>query len=259
MYDDIDYATEDGIATVTLDRPDAYNAFRDATISELNDALARAMGDDCVYIVVLTGRGDAFCAGADVTEMSDWRDRTEEEYATFLKSVQDVVRKLRETGKPTIAAVNGPAIGAGCDFALGCDVRFVAPDAVLREGFVRVGLIPGDGGAWLLPRLIGEAKAREYLLTGEDITAETAEDLGLARDVVDDPLSAAHELADDLLDLPALALRHTKELIAHDGDFDSHLRRATEFQWECLNDPEHEEAIRAFGEDRDPEFDRDYS
>ena len=255
MYDHLTYTVEAGIATLTLDRPQVYNAFTPAMIDELNEAVDRTT-EDGVYALVLTGAGDGFCTGADVTEMPDWSEQSEAEYGDFLREVQGVVRGLREGGVPSVAAVNGPAVGAGCDFALACDVRFLAPDAYLREGFVRVGLVPGDGGAWLLPRLIGEAKAREYLLTGEDITADAAERLGLARAIEDDPLEAAVEFATQLRDLPATAVRRTNELVSADLSFDEHCERAIDYQWECVNDPEHDEAVRAMREGREPSFDR---
>jgi enoyl-CoA hydratase/carnithine racemase len=260
MRDDIRYETDGGIATITIDRPEVHNAFRRDTILELNEALREAAGDDGVYVVVLTGAEGGFCAGADVTEMPDWSaEMTAEEYAGYLWAVQNVVRQLRDMEKPSIAAVGGPAIGAGCDFALACDLRVVGPDAILREGFVRVGLVPGDGGGWLLPRLIGEAKAKEYLLTGKDITPEDAVDLGLAVEVADDPVERAHGLAADLLELPALAVRRTNRLVDPERSFEEYCERAIAYQWECINDPEHDEAIAAFGEGRDPEFDRDYT
>lgn len=256
MYEQIRYESNDGIATVTIDRPDVYNAFTPTTLGELNNALRRAADDDEVYVVVLTGAGDAFCSGADVMKMPG-SETTKEEYAGFLWSVQNVVRQLRTMPTPTIAAVGGPAIGAGCDFALACDLRVLASDAFLREGFVRVGLIPGDGGAWLLPRLIGESKAREYLLTGMDIDAEEALDVGLAVDAVENPLATARSLADDLLALPATAVRNINRLIDQGMSFEDYCERAIEYQWECVNDPEHEEAVAAFNENRTPEYDRD--
>jgi enoyl-CoA hydratase/carnithine racemase len=258
MYEEIHYDSDDGIATITIDRPNVYNAFMPTTLGELNDAIRRAEDDDAVYVVILTGSGDAFCAGADITEMPDWSDMSKEEYAGFLWSVQNIVRQLRRIAKPSIAAVDGAAIGAGCDFALACDLRVVTEDAVLREGFVRVGLVPGDGGGWLLPRLVGEAKAREYLLTGQDIDAEEAVDVGLAVDVVKDALAGARKLAADLLALPATAVRNTNRLVDPTMSFEDYCERAIDYQWECINDPEHEEAIAAFNEDREPEFDRDY-
>lgn len=258
MYEEIRYETESGLATVTIDRPDVYNAFTSTTLGELNDALRRADDDDSVYVVVLTGAGDGFCAGADVSSMPDWSGMRMEEYAGYLWTVQNVVRQLRSMAKPSIAAVNGPAIGAGCDFALACDLRVVGEDALMREGFVRVGLVPGDGGGWLLPRLIGEAKAREYLLTGADIDAEEAVDVGLAVEVAEDALARARSLGEELLELPATAVRNTNRLVDPTMSFEDYCERAIAYQWECVNDPEHEEAIAAFNEDRDPEFDREY-
>lgn len=256
MSDDVTYAVESGVATITLNRPDVYNAFTPGMIGELNDALSRAADDERTYALVLTGNGDGFCTGADVTSMPDWSDQSKEEYASFLSDVQDVVRNLRGMAKPSAAAVNGPAVGAGCDFALACDVRYVAPDAFFREGFVRVGLVPGDGGAWLLPRLIGESKAREYLLTGDDITADEAARVGLASEVADDPVDAATAFARRVRDLPAAAVRGTSRLVGADESFDDHCERAIDYQWECVNDPEHDEAVGAVREGREPEFDR---
>ncbi|ELY50460.1 enoyl-CoA hydratase/isomerase family protein [Natronolimnohabitans innermongolicus] len=260
MYEDISYETDEGIATITIERPDVYNAFRQQTIAELNVALRDATDDDGVYVILVTGAGDGFCAGADVSEMPNWHeDMSKEDYAGYLWGVQNVVRQLRTTDKPSIAAVGGPAIGAGCDFALACDFRIVGDDAVLREGFVRVGLVPGDGGGWLLPRLIGEAKAKEYLLTGKDITPEDAVDLGLAVELADDPVGASRALAEDLLDLPATAVRRTNRLVDWRNSFEDYCKDAIEHQWECVNDDEHHEAIAAFQEKRDPEYDREYS
>lgn len=257
MYDDVRYELERGIATITIDRPAVHNAFREQTVAELTDALDRFADDDGAYVAVLTGADGGFCAGADVTEMPDWSGRSKGDYAEFLRGVQGVVRRLRGS-KPTVAAVGGAAIGAGCDFALACDVRFLGNEAVLRQGFVSVGLVPGDGGAWLLPRLIGESKAREYLLTGRDITPRDAVELGLAVESVADPMSAAADFARELLELPALAVRHTNRLIDPEQSFDEYCERAIEFQWECVNDPEHQEAVRAFRESREPQFDRAY-
>ena len=254
----VSYDSSDGYATITLDRPDVYNAFNREMILEINEALRNAVDDDTAYAVILTGAGKGFCSGADVNSMPDWSEMQKEEYAAYLWGVQNVVRQLREMRKPTVAAVNGPAIGAGCDFALACDVRYMSESAVLREGFVRVGLIPGDGGGWLLPRLIGESKAREYLLTGRDITAETAEELGLISGIADDPLVEAAAFAEEVRDLPAEAVRYTKQLIDPEQTFEDYCERAIEYQWECVNDPEHDEATAAFREGREPDYDREY-
>jgi enoyl-CoA hydratase/carnithine racemase len=253
----VQWTVEDGIATLTLDRPDVYNAFTRQTVLELNDAVRTAGQRDDVYAVVLTGAGDGFCAGADTTEMPDWADQTPEEYGAYLWLIQQVVGNLRRMATPSIAAVNGPAIGAGCDFALACDLRVVGPEAVLREGFVNIGLVPGDGGAWLLPRLVGESAAKEYLLTGRDITPEAAVDMGLAVEEAAPPLSAATDLAAEIRDKPATAVQHTNRLVDPERGFAEYCRLAAEYQWDCVTDPEHAEAVAAFNEGRAPEFDRD--
>lgn len=258
MYDHVRYDVTDGIARITIDRPDVHNAFTRETVIELNDAIRSAREDDAVYVLMLTGAGGSFCAGADVGDMPAWADQTKEEYAAFLWSVQNIVRQLRNTPKPIVGCVEGPAIGAGCDFALACDLRVVGPDAVLREGFVRVGLVPGDGGGWLLSQLLGEAEAKEYLLTGKDIPATKALDLGLATEVSDEPLEAALEIANRLRDLPAIAVRRTKQLTDPRHSFEEYCERAIEYQWECVTDPEHAEAIEAFQENRVPDYDRPY-
>ncbi|MFP9191446.1 enoyl-CoA hydratase/isomerase family protein [Natrialbaceae archaeon A-CW1-1] len=258
-YEEVTYETDEGVATITIDRPEVKNAFTEQTLAELNDAIRTADEDDGVYVLILTGAEDAFCAGADVRSMPDWKTGTKEDYAGFLWTAQNVVRQLRNAPMPTIAAVNGPAIGAGCDFALGCDLRVVSPDVIMRQGFVNVGLIPGDGGAWLLPKLIGESKAREYLLTGRDITVGDVEELGLAAEVAEDTLESADDLARELLSNPAPAVRMTKDLIDPSLSFEDYCERAIEYQWACVNDEEHAEAIRAFAERREPEFDRDYT
>ena len=258
MSDHVLYEVDDGIATITMNRPEVYNAFTPETISQLNGAIRDADGDDSVYATVLTGAGKGFCSGADVSSMPDRSKMEKEEYAAHLWKVQNVVRQLRNTEKPVAAAVNGPAVGAGCDFALACDVRYMSESSLLRQGFVKVGLIPGDGGAWLLPRLIGEAKAREYLLTGKDITPEAAVQLGLAVEVTDEPLPAALEFATTVRDLPATAVRRGKALIDSEQSFEDYCERAIDYQWECVNDAEHREAVSAFNEGRAPEYDREY-
>jgi enoyl-CoA hydratase/carnithine racemase len=259
MTEDVRYESATGIATITINRPAAKNAFTYETILELNDAIRRVKSDDGIYAMVLTGADDAFCAGADVSEMPNWDEQSQEGYAGFLWSVQNVVRQLRSMSKPSVAAVEGPAIGAGCDFALACDLRVVGPDAIFREGFVRVGLVPGDGGAWLLPKLIGESQAKEYLLTGRDMSAQEAVDTGLAIKQSENPLAAAREIAAEIRDLPAVAVQRTNQLVDPERTFEEYCERAIAYQWECVNDAEHDEAVAAFSEKRQPDFDRDYS
>ena len=254
--DDVRYGVAEGVATITMNRPEVYNAFTGETVLEVVDAVRTAEEDPGVYAMVLTGAGEGFCSGADVSEMPDWDDQSPEEYGAFLWTVQRVVATLRRAATPAIAAVNGPAVGAGCDFALACDLRVVGPAGVLREGFVDVGLVPGDGGAWLLPRLVGESKAREYLLTGRDIDPADAVEIGLAVEVAEDPLAAAHALAAEIRDKPAVAVQHTNRLVDSEQTFEDYCERARRYQWDCVTDPEHHEAVAAFNEGRAPEYDR---
>jgi enoyl-CoA hydratase/carnithine racemase len=259
-YEHIDYAVTEGRAEIVLNRPDILNAFHDAMIEEVVLALMDAHTDGRVYSILLTGAGRAFCSGADVTNMGEDSDSTRLTAAEHLWKVQNVVRYLYHGPKPTVAAINGPAIGAGCDFALACDLRVMEEDAFLREQFVNIGLVPGDGGGWLLPRLVGESKAKEYILTGKDITPSEAADAGLVVEVVESGASrtAGRDLADVLCDKPAAAMQNSKSLVGFDRSFEEYGQAAIEAQWEVTNDPEHDEAIRALREGRDPDFNRTY-
>lgn len=259
MPETVNYTTDEGLAIMTLNRPDVYNAFHHEMILDINATLRRADKDSSIYALILTGAGDGFCSGADVSEMPSWNNQHPEDYAAHLWAVQNIVRRLRTMATPSVAAVNGPAIGAGADFALACDARFMATDAYLREAFVRIGLVPGDGGGWLLPRLIGEAKAKEYLLTGRDIPAEEAVNIGLAVDLGPDSLGDARAFATELRDLPAQAVQHTKRLIDPEQTFAEYCADAIEYQWDCVTDPEHQEAVAAFTENRTPDYNRDYT
>lgn len=255
----IDYSVTEGRAEVVLDRPDVYNAFTSEMLLNLNETILEAMNDDDVYALILTGRGDGFCSGADVTEMDGRNDRTNKfKYNEHLWKVQYVDRILYFGPKPTIAAVNGPAVGAGSDFALACDFRIMSQESFLRQQFVNLGLVPGDGGGWLLPRLVGESKAKEYLMTGRDIDPVAAKEMGLAIDVVpdNDVMNEARELANELRDKPTTAMRYTKDLIDTGQSFPEYMAKAQEYQWECITDPEHQKAVQAFNDGREPDLNR---
>jgi enoyl-CoA hydratase/carnithine racemase len=257
-FSSLEYTVTEGRAEVVLDRPEVLNAFDSAMIDELNDALESAHDDDEVYVILLTGAGRGFCSGADVSSMGGERDRTDSTVRLF--KVQNVVRKLLHGEKPTVGAINGPALGAGCDFALACDLRVVGTEAYLREQFVNIGLVPGDGGAWLLPRLVGEAKAKELVMTGRDVGPDEAVDLGLAVEAVptDEVLDRGRDLANTLRDKPAVAMRETKALFDSTATYDDYAQAAIEGQRAARDDPEHTEAVSALREGRDPDFDRPY-
>lgn len=258
-YEFVKYSVTDGRAEIILNRPDVLNALHPEMLAEVNDAIRTAIDDSSVYVLILSGNGRGFCSGADVKGMSGRDDRKDPlTYREHLGRNQNVVRQLHDGPKPTIAAINGPAVGVGCDFALACDLRVMSETAYLREQFVNIGLVSGDGGAWLLPRLVGESKAKQYLMTGTDITPEESLDLGLVMEITDDgeTLDAARSVADDLTSKPQAGLQGTKNIVDVTQSFEEHFDAAFEAQWKCINDPEHEEAVSALIEGRDPEFDR---
>lgn len=246
------------VRTLTLNRPDVMNAYNEPQLTELVGALEDADADDAVRAVVLTGAGEAFCAGIDLNEMPLDPGIDFAEYEAGLGLFQAVVRTLRSMSTPVVAAVNGYALGAGCDTALACDFRVAAESAVMGESFVDVGLIPGDGGTYLLPRLIGEERAKELVMTGRKLAGAEIDEWGLAREVVpdDELLDAAIEFAETLAAQPPVAVGEIKALVneSFDVDLEAALRRATRAQRIASETYDHEEALRAFQEGRNPEF-----
>lgn len=258
-YDNVTYRASDGWAEIALDRPDVLNAYTQAMLVELNEALEDATDDDAVYAIVLTGNGNGFCSGKDTSEEEDPVYRFEE--ADRLGKVASAMRLLYDGPKPSVAAVNGPAVGGGMELALSCDFRVMSEDAYFRDAHAEIGATPATGGGWILPRMIGEAKAKQVVLLGEDITADDAEELGVAVDVVPDGecLDAAREIAAKLRDLPAVALRESKRLVDPTvRSFDEHAHMVLDSRWACERDPESTEAAAAMREGRTPTFDREY-
>jgi len=259
VYDHLEYDVREGRAEVLIDRPESLNAFTDQTLAELTDALYAAHDDDRVYAIVLSGAGRGFCSGVDVEYLDVGADKRFEENVHLWKT-QNVARVLYQGPKPTIAAINGPAVGAGCGFALACDLRVMSESAFLREQFVNVGIVPGSGDGYFLPELVGESKAKEYLLTGKDISPAAAEDMGLVVEVVpeDETMAVARDLANTIRDRPGTAVRNTKRLVNETDSFDEYAAAATDALWECLMDPEQDEAVAAMLDGRNPEYDREY-
>lgn len=183
---DLEYTVADGVGTILLNRPAKKNAFTMEMIDAWAQALVSARTDDDVRVVVVTGAGDAFCSGVDLGGF-DRGERTPLDRKRVLTDrIHRVAYALEDLDKPVIAAVNGVAVGAGMDMALMCDIRLAAASARMSEGYIRVGLVPGDGGAYFLPRLVGTAKALELLWTGEFIDAAEAHRLGIVSHVYDD-------------------------------------------------------------------------
>ncbi|HEY8378017.1 MAG TPA: enoyl-CoA hydratase-related protein, partial [Nannocystis sp.] len=214
------------IATITLDRPDARNAYSEAMVESLVAALDAVDRDDAVRVVILTGAGPAFSAGGDLKRMLNkdgmFAGDTAELRRRYTDGIQRISRRLGLFDKPVIAAINGPAIGAGLDLACMCDLRIAARGAQFGSTFVKVGLVPGDGGAYFLARTIGFSRALELMLTARVLDSDEALRIGLVHRIVEpgELHSAARALADELAALPPVALRLTKRAAYRSRDLD---------------------------------------
>jgi enoyl-CoA hydratase len=209
--------TEDtlGVRRITINRPDKLNALNRATIDELNHAVAAAATDDAVHAVVLTGAGEkAFVAGADISELNTLGPVEAKEFA--LKG-QAVFNRIERLTKPAIAAVNGFALGGGCELAMACHVRVAAANAIFGQPEVKLGLIPGYAGTQRLPRLVGKGRALEILLTGRNVGAEEAERIGLVNIVCpqDELAEAVEGVLKMILANGPLAVAHCIEAVNH--------------------------------------------
>jgi enoyl-CoA hydratase/carnithine racemase len=254
------YDMQEGIATLTLNRPERLNALGDTLREDLYDAVTRASSDPDVRVIILTGAGRGFCAGGDVKAMNEAREsKRARPLLDKIAPLRDkVVLAMRHAPQPIIAAVNGPAAGAGMNIALACDLRLASTAARFGETFVKRGLHVDWGGTYFLPRLIGMAKACELIFTGEVIGAEEALALGLVSRVVspDQLLPAARELARSIAQGPPIAIRLAKRALYHNQEVD--LPAALEFetyaQNVCFETEDAKEGIRAFVEKRAPSF-----
>jgi enoyl-CoA hydratase/carnithine racemase len=262
MDDIIRYDLAGSIATITLNQPETRNALASDMVVALVDAIERADADPAVSCVILAAAGKSFCAGGNIKEI---RAMTAEQAMTptqienwYRTGIQRIPMAMNQISVPVIAAVNGHAIGAGNDLACMCDIRIAGEDAVFAESFLRVGIIPGDGGAWLLPRIIGHARASQMLFTGEFIDAQKALSYGLVSEVVPNAalLERARELAQMVTGFPPTAIRKTKELLraaAHQSLSDN-LESAAIWQGVLQQMDDHREAIDAILEKRHPNF-----
>lgn len=248
----------DGVRTITLDRADKLNAVNDALSASLSSAVAHAAAEDAVRVIVITGAGRAFCAGLDLSQPPSLPTATRVDRLDPYAWVGTWVRTILSCEKPVIAAVNGPAAGAGFGLALACDVRIVASSARMTAGYVRRGLSPDAGVSWLLPRHVGLARASDILLTGRDIDAAEAERIGLAAHVVADAgfTDGVRAYASQLAAGPPIAQALTKRLLARSLDtaLDAALRDELVYIKECFATADVAEAIAAFREKRAPTF-----
>jgi enoyl-CoA hydratase/carnithine racemase len=238
---------------LTLDRPAARNAYSDAMVRSLVDALGEAEQDPEVRAIVLTGAGEAFHAGGDLKLMRAadgmFAGGPAELRSRYVAGIQTIPRKLAACDKPIIAAINGAAIGAGLDLACMCDLRVAAAGAKLGSTFVKVGLVPGDGGAYFLARTVGFPRALELMLTGRLVDAAEALTLGLVHRVVpgDELMKEAMALAEELGQLPPVALRLTKRAAyrAWDADMEAALELASTYQGIAQSTEDHKAAVAA--------------
>ena len=210
----------EGVRVLVLDRREHRNSLDLEVFTRLAHELALIRSDSAVRSVILTGANGAFSSGADFAAIEYFSRLPEAEVAESLAGHMRVVDMLWALPQPTIAAIDGPAVGAGMSLALACDIRVGSPTVALFPSFIRMGLLPDMGASWLLPRLIGEGAALELLLTGRPIDAEHALRMGLAHKLVDDALATALDLAKTFAARPAAAVVATKRLLrgAADGD-----------------------------------------
>jgi len=261
MADVVLYEVSDGVATVTINRPERMNALTTEVLEKLPDALRRAAADRDVRVVVLTGTGErAFSAGADLGAVGERNpigpDVGLEESIDTLQRQQDVSYLLHTMPKPTIAAINGAAAGASLSMALACDLRLAVDEAVLRTAFSGIGFSGDYGGSYFLTHLVGSGRARELMLLGERLSARDALGIGLVNGVADPVLDKAREVAALLASKSPIALRLMKELAnrALGGEHARNLEAEGETFGELFGSEDAREGLAAFVEKREPTF-----
>jgi len=250
----------DGVRTITLNRPDVLNAFNEALLKALGRALRASAKDDGVRCLVITGAGRAFGSGQDLAEVKHRYEGDEPiELGAHLRTYYNrFIAKMRTMEKPVIASVNGVAAGAGASLALACDLRIAGESASFIQSFVHVGLIPDAGGSFMLPRLVGAARAMELACTGRKVGAAEALQIGLVNQVVpDEELPAATmKLARKLASLPTRAIGLTKRALNHawTANLEQHLEYEAMLQTTAGQTEDHKEGVAAFIEKRQPVF-----
>jgi enoyl-CoA hydratase len=255
-YKNILFNVEGGIATITFNRPKALNAMNSETLTELYDALSICKNNEQIKALILTGAGEkAFVAGADISQMHNLRVP---EALQFMELGQETMRFLETIAKPSIAAVNGFALGGGTEISLACDVRFASENAVFGQPEILIGIIPGWGGTQRLPRLVGMGIAKELIMSGMQINAKRAYEIGLVNRVfpADQLIPESNKFAQKLAGMPGFAIKMAKNSINFGCDLalDNALKLEAACCGECFGSDDQKEGLKAFIEKRKPPF-----
>jgi 2-(1,2-epoxy-1,2-dihydrophenyl)acetyl-CoA isomerase len=253
------FEIEQGVARLTLNRPDVLNSFNRAMARELSDALASIATNDAVRAVLLTGAGRGFCAGQDLAEASPRPDGSLPDLGDFVRDgYNPIIRAIRTLEKPVVCAVNGVAAGAGANLAFACDLVFASREASFIQSFAKIGVIPDSGGTFILPRIVGLQRATALTMLAEKITAEQAEEWGLVYRVVEPPalVDVTFTVAAQLATQPTRGLGLIKRAFNHSlgVDLDKQLDYEEELQREAGRTADYAEGVRAFLEKRKPRF-----
>jgi len=244
------------VGRITLNRSEKYNSIVREMALSLQNILANYESDDSIRCILITGAGKAFCAGQDLKEAIDPQGSGIEQIVR--EHYNPIIKRIREIEKPVIAAVNGVAAGAGANWALACDIVTATQSANFIQAFCKIGLVPDSGGTYFLPRLIGLPKATAIMMTGESVSAEKAEKMGMIYAVYEDAEfeSKSLELAKSISAMPTKGLGYTKKLLNHslNNSMDDQLNLEAETQALSAKSEDHKEGIQAFLEKRSPVF-----
>jgi enoyl-CoA hydratase/carnithine racemase len=261
-YEDLLVVKNNQVLWVTLNRPEASNAYSSEMVEALVKVLKYADVDNDVRVIVITGAGKNFCAGGDIKAMQVksgmFAGESNQLREAYQAGIQQIPLAFSQLKTPTIAMVNGAAVGAGCDLAAMCDLRVASTEASFAETFAKVGLVPGDGGAFFLTRLIGFGKAMEMFLTCKTVSADEALKLGLVNQVVlpENLKIATQEMAERMVALPPIALQMTKKAVSHayQSDLNSHLELMAAYQGITQRSSDHFKAVNGMIDKNKPTF-----
>lgn len=257
MQKDILINIKDGVAILTLNRPDVFNSFNRNMALSLQAGLDHCAENNAVRAIVLTGSGRAFCAGQDLREVTS--EKLNPGFKAILEEhYNPIIQRIRTINKPILAAVNGVAAGAGANIALACDIVIASKKASFIQAFSKIGLVPDSAGTYFLPRLIGFQRASALMLLGDKVTAEEALEIGMLYKVFDteNMMQEAMNIATILAQMPTKALGMTKELLnaSMNNSLDEQLTMESKYQIEAAQSEDYKEGVSAFIEKRTPVF-----